>query len=103
MNPKKSIWKSRYSCKPWGTFSQSPYLAIPQLTSAAGVSLVNKQTTSASSEKTLKLWNLDRSLQELTALKNDVVRSVQVAELQTSMKRLDKVQLWIKKAKTIET
>ncbi|XP_048439949.1 LOW QUALITY PROTEIN: probable disease resistance protein At5g63020 [Pyrus x bretschneideri] len=46
---------------------------------------------------------LDRSLQELTALKNDLVRRVEVAELQTSMMRLDQVQLWIKKAETIET
>ncbi|TQD96939.1 hypothetical protein C1H46_017419 [Malus baccata] len=46
---------------------------------------------------------LDRSLQELTALKNDLVRRVEVAELQSSMMRLDMVQLWIKKAETIET
>ncbi|KAM1493298.1 hypothetical protein ACFX14_025011 [Malus domestica] len=46
---------------------------------------------------------LDRSLQELTALKNDLVRRVEVAELQTSMMRLHQVQLWIKKAETIET
>ncbi|KAM1165785.1 hypothetical protein ACFX13_025723 [Malus domestica] len=39
---------------------------------------------------------LDRSLQELTILKNDLVRRVEVAELQTSMMRLDQVQLWIK-------
>ncbi|TQD96941.1 hypothetical protein C1H46_017421 [Malus baccata] len=46
---------------------------------------------------------LDRSLQELTSLKNDLVRRVEVAELQTSMMHLDQVQLWIKKAETIET
>ncbi|CAN6706992.1 unnamed protein product [Malus baccata var. baccata] len=46
---------------------------------------------------------LDQSLRELTALKNDLVRRVEVAERRTSMMRLERVQLWIKEAETIET
>ncbi|KAM1060535.1 hypothetical protein EV2_025867 [Malus domestica] len=51
----------------------------------------------------VNLEALDRSSQELIALKNDLVRRVEVSELQTSMMRLDQVQLWIKKAETLET
>ncbi|KAM1460827.1 hypothetical protein ACFX13_045945 [Malus domestica] len=45
---------------------------------------------------------LDHSFGELAALKADVLRKVEVAELQRSMKRLNQVQLWIEKVEKIE-
>lgn len=45
---------------------------------------------------------LGHSFRELTALKADVLRKVEVSELQRSMKRLNQVQLWIEKVEKIE-
>lgn len=49
-----------------------------------------------------KLQALSISLEDLTSLKNDVLRRVDLAE-QQQLQRLDQVQSWISRVETIET